>query len=73
MVIIVEKRRIMEKRNYIHPKIKMLDICGRRNLLQGMHVGGTVTGSDDIGFSKRNDLEMEAAPQNFHYNVWEDE
>ena len=63
----------MEKRDYIHPKIKILDIGGRRNLLDGIGIGGTVGGNGDIGFSKQNDFDLEAAPQSFHYNVWEDE
>lgn len=65
---------IMKKRDYNQPKIKVLDICGRRSLLQGIHVGGTVTGEGgDIGFSKRNDLDFEDDSHISHYNVWGDE
>ena len=62
----------METRDYIQPKIKMLNSCGRRSLLQGMHVGGTVNDEGDIGFSKRNDFEFEDNPTP-RYNVWGDE
>ena len=59
------------KRVYISPKIKVLDICGRRNLLQqGIGVGGTVTEGGDIGFSKRNNF-FDEEEQDFHYDVWE--
>lgn len=60
------------KIDYISPKIKVLSICGRRNLLDSIGVGGTVNDEGDIGFSKRNDFEFEDNP-NPRFNVWGDE
>lgn len=61
---------IMKKRDYIQPKIKVLDICGRRNILDGITVGGTVGDGENIGWSKRNNL-FDEEDEDFHYNVWE--
>ena len=58
------------KKEYISPKIKVLDICGRRNLLDGIGVGGTVGDEGDIGFSKRNNF-FDDEEQDFHYDVWD--
>lgn len=58
------------KKEYISPKIKVLDICGRRNLLDGIGVGGTVGDGTQIGWSKRNNL-FDEEEQDFHYDVWD--
>ena len=58
------------KKEYICPKIKVLDICGRRNLLDGIGVGGTVDDGTQIGWSKRNNL-FDEEEQDTHYNVWD--
>ena len=60
----------MKKRDYIQPKIKVLDICGRRNILDGITFGGTVDDGENIGWSKRNNL-FDEKDEDFHYDVWE--
>ena len=58
------------KKEYISPKIKVLDICERRNLLDGITVSGTVDDDTQIGWSKLNNL-FDEEEQDFHYDVWD--
>ena len=65
------KGELIMNKDYISPKIKVLDICGRRNLLdEGIGVGGAVSDPEAIGFSKRNGF-FDDEEQDFHYDVWE--
>ena len=60
----------MEKKSYINPKCKFLEMNGKNGLLQIIVSGSKVDNPDDIGFSKEHDLDEEEDKE--IKNLWED-
>ena len=60
----------MEKKSYINPKCKFLEMNGKNGLLQIIVSGSKVDNDGDIGFSKEHDLDEEEDKE--IKNLWED-
>jgi hypothetical protein len=63
----------MEKKSYINPECKFLEMNGKNGLLQDLNIivsGSKVDNSGDIGFSKEHDLDEEEDKE--IKNLWED-
>ena len=61
----------MEKKEYITPKVRSVDVRSRYGLLdETMSVGGIVSDRDNIGFSKGTDFDDDDIGGD--KGVWED-
>lgn len=63
----------MEKKSYINPECKFLEMNGKNGLLQDLNIivsGSKVDNGEDIGFSKEHDLDEEEDKE--IKNLWED-
>ena len=60
----------MEKKSYINPECKFLEMNGKNGLLQIIVSGSKVDNDGDIGFSKEHDLDEEEDKE--IKNLWED-
>ena len=63
----------MEKKSYINPECKFLEMNGKNGLLQDLNIivsGSKVDNGGDIGFSKEHDLDEEEDKE--IKNLWED-
>ena len=60
----------MEKKSYINPKCKFLEMNGKNGLLEIIVSSSKVDNDGDIGFSKEHDLDEEEDKE--IKNLWED-